>query len=253
MDKIAALATLIAQARRTRSYPAFDPALACASVQEAYGVQAQTAQALGASVAGWKVGLFEDGRGWGAPIFASDICSASAPFRFTGDMKSVKVEAELALRLGRDLPHRPGKPYSREELLDACSAVFAGIELVGTRFSDPQNLGFETRLADNFANTAYAPSEGSASFKALDLTSLRCSLKQNGKTVSDRKGGHQAGDPLLPALAFANTAGDRLGGLRAGQFITTGTLTDPYDLAEDAALEVGIEHIGTVSLFTKIG
>ena len=37
-----------------------------------------------------------------------------------------------------------------------------------------------------------------------------------------RNGGQAAGDPLLPAVALAN---DLPGGIKAGQFITTGTYT----------------------------
>ena len=37
-----------------------------------------------------------------------------------------------------------------------------------------------------------------------------------------RSGGHIAGDPLLPAVALVN---DLPGGIKAGQFITTGTYT----------------------------
>jgi 2-keto-4-pentenoate hydratase len=252
MSKVEALAERIVEARRQRRFATVDPALACASAAEAYAVQAAVARKLGTLIAGWKVGLFEDGRGWGAPIFACDMVAAGGTFNLSGDLSSVKVEAELALRLDRDLPLRPGQPYSRDELLAACSEVLTGIELVGTRFSDPENLNFESRLADNFANTAYAAGPGTRTFADLDLPTLRCRLDQDGKSYSDRKGGHQAGDPLIPALAFINTQGDALGGPRAGQFITTGTLTDPYDLAVSAQLDASIEHIGTVRVFTKI-
>lgn len=245
------LAQTIAGARRSRRFPAADPAQALASTQAAYQVQAEVAALLGESVAGWKVGLHEDGSGWGAPIFASDILQDGGAFGFSGDLQSVKIEAELAIRLGRDLPHRSGQPYSRAELLAACSEVFTGIELVGTRFADPQNLGFFTRLADNFANTAYAVSAGTADFAALDLPNLRCTLSRDEKVVSDRNGGHQAGDPLIPALAFVNTQGDRLGGLKAGQFITTGTLTEPFDLSGSASLTATLEHLGTIRLLMK--
>lgn len=228
-----------------------DQAQALASAGTAFQVQAQVAALLGEHVAGWKVGLHEDGSGWGAPVFAGDTLRDGDTFHFSGDLKSVKIEAELAIRLGHDLPHRPGQPYDRAELLAACSEIFTGIELVGTRFADPQNLGFFTRLADNFANTAYAVSAGTKDFAALDLPNLRCTLSRDGTIVSDCKGGHQAGDPLIPALAFVNTQGDHLGGLKAGQFITTGTLTEPFDLSGNASLTATLEHLGTVRLLMK--
>lgn len=250
-SKIASLAAIIATARKTRVFPAFDSALACSTPQEAYQVQAETARLLGAKPAGWKVGQFPDGRGWGAPVLDCDTLTSGEAFAFSGDLRSVKVEAELALRLRHDMPVRNGKPYSRAELLEACSEIFAGIELVGVRFADPESLAFESRLADNFANTAYIVSGGASDFASLDIPNLRCILQQDGKTISNRHGGHMSGDPLTPALAFINTGGDAFGGVRAGQFITTGTLTNPYDLASNAQLDVQIEHIGTVRGFTK--
>ena len=47
-------------------------------------------------------------------------------------------------------------------------------------------------------------------------------LTVGGQEVVRRNGGHIAGDPLLPAVALAN---DLPTGIKAGQFITTGTYT----------------------------
>ena len=245
------LAARLAEARRTKKFIAFDSSIACKDAAEAYRVQAEVAAAVGTTVAGWKVGLLPDGGGWAAPVFASDTFANGGTFAFGGDMNSVKVEAELGVRFARDLPARPGKPYSRDEIVDALGAVFAGIELVGTRFVKGTELPFATRLADNFANTAYAPGADFADFRKLDLSQIRCILTQDGKTVSDRIGGHQQGDPLAPVIAWANAQADRFGGIKAGQFITTGTLTQPYDLETSVTLSVVLEGVGDVTFKTK--
>lgn len=248
------LAAKLAEARRTHRFIDFDPALACKDAAEAYAVQAEVAGLLDGAVAGWKVGLLPEGAGgWAAPIFSESTIESGGTFYFKGDRNSVKVEAELGVRFGRDLPPRPGKPYSREEVLDAVSAVFAGVELVGTRFKAGPQLPFATRLADNFANAAYAPGADCTDFRSLDLSQVRCILKQDGKVVSDRVGGHQQGDPLVPVVAWANVQADRFGGVKAGQYITTGTLTDPYDLETAATLENELVGIGKAVLKTSLG
>lgn len=247
---IQTLAARLAGARQTCRFIDFDPALACKDVAEAYKVQADVAAALGTRPAGWKVGLMPDGSGWAAPIFATDTLADGATFRFKGDMNSVKVEAELGVRFARDLPPRPGQPYTRAEILDAVGGVFAGIELVGTRFAKGVDLPFPTRLADNFANTAYAPGPELTDFKHLDLSNIRCILRQDGKVVSDRVGGHQQGDPMTPVVAWANNQCDAFGGITAGQYITTGTLTQPYDLATATTLETELEGVSRVTLKT---
>lgn len=245
------LAERLIGARRSRKFLDFDPAIACNDTAEAYAVQAQVAAGLATKVAGWKVGLLPDGGGWAAPVFSCDIVKNGDDFTFAGDMNSVKVEAELGIRFGRDLPPRAGKTYTREEILDAVSHVFAGIELVGTRFKKGVELPFATRLADNFANTAYAASEGTTNFKGLDLSQIRCILTQDGKVISDRLGGHQQGDPMTPAIAWANTQSDGFGGIKAGQFITTGTLTQPYDLDTAVTLEATLEGVSKATLNTR--
>lgn len=247
------ISAALAQARRTNTFLKFDSALVCKDAAEAYAVQAEVAAALATSVAGWKVGLLPQGGGWAAPIFVCDMIADGGAFVFGGDKNSVKVEAELGVRFARDLPPRPGKPYSREEILDSIGDIFAGIELVGTRFEKSAELPFATRLADNFANTAYAAGAGCRDFRALDLARLRCVLKQDGKIVSDRIGGHQQGDPMAPVIAWANTQSDAFGGIKAGQFITTGTLTQPYDLAVNATLEAELEGVSKVLLKTRAG
>ncbi len=244
------LSARLIEARRTRKYLSLDPAITCKDLAESYAVQAEVAAGLNTTVAGWKVGLMPDGGGWGAPVFACDSIADGGTFKFDGDMNSVKVEAELAVRFGRDLPARPGKPYSREEILDAVLEIFAGIELVGTRFKQGVELPFATRLADNFANNAYATGPGLNDFRNLDLSQIRCVLKQDGKVISDRLGGHQQGDPMTPVIAFANMQTDRLGGIKAGQFITTGTLTKPYDLSTAVTLEAELEGVSRITLKT---
>lgn len=245
-----ALAVRLAAARQTHQFIPFDPADACKDEAEAYAVQAEVAAALATGVAGWKVGLSPAGGGWAAPIFTCDLIATGGEFRFRGDMKCVKVEAELGVRFARDLPTRAGAPYSRAEILAAIGSVFAGIELVGVRFVKGAELPFATRLADNFANAAYAAGSDYTDFHGLDLANIRCVLKQDSKTVSDRVGGHQQGDPMTPVIAWVNGQRDQFGGIRAGQFITTGTLTTPYDLDATALLEASLEGVSAVSLRT---
>ncbi len=245
------LSAALARARQTNRFLKFDAELACKDIAEAYSVQAEVAGLLGTAPAGWKVGLLPEGGGWAAPVFACDMIAGGGAFHFAGDKDSVKVEAELGVRFARDLPARPDKPYSRDEILDAVGEIFAGIELVGTRFEKAVQLPFATRLADNFANTVYAAGPGLKDFRTLDLAQLRCILKQDGKVVSDRPGGHQQGDPMTPVIAWANSQRDAFGGIKAGQFITTGTLTQPYDLASNATLEAELEGVSKVTLHTR--
>ena len=251
MAAVEVLADQLVQARQSRSFLVFGKDVCCRSAAEAYLVQAAVVQRLGAGVAGWKVGIGPDNVPMAAPVLESDLICDAGAFTLSGDLSSVKAEAELALRLGQDLPRRPGAPYTTADILEAVSDIFCGIELVNTRFRNDSEVDFATRLADNFAHGAYIRGSGSTT-DGLDLARLRCVVWRNGTIVCDHIGGHPLGHPLIPVVAWANAQCDRLGGLRAGQFITTGTLIDPFAINEAASLRVELEGTGAASVSVSI-
>jgi len=246
--RLARFAQALIAARRTRSLLPSAPQEGCATTADSYAVQAEVASALGASVTGWKVGFGPEGQALAAPIFTTDMIGPGDAYRLGGDGRTVKAEAELALRLGRDLPSRPGRPYTRDEILAATAQVLCGLELVATRFAQDTGVSFEDRLADNFAHGAYAAGDGVGDLAGLDLTQLACTVRRDGAVVFDGPAAHAHGDPLVPAIAWANGQCDRLGGLRAGQFITTGTLIAPITIDDAATIEAQLTGIGAARL-----
>ena len=69
----------------------------------------------------------------------------------------------------------------------------------------------------------------------------------NGELAVDRRGGHPSGDPLKPMIDWANAQKDYLGGLRAGQIVTLGSLTPLVIMPGPGTLEAEIEGIGRIS------
>ncbi|MDB5533639.1 MAG: hypothetical protein JWO28_1954 [Hyphomicrobiales bacterium] len=248
MSTLSPLADCLVTARKARRQAVYEPSLLPVDNAAAYAIQAEVAGALGTIPAGWKVGLIPGGGAFGAPILASDLMTSGATYGLWPDIGGVKIEAELAVRLARDLPPRHGKPYTRQDLLDAIGEVFVGIELVATRFNNVDDAPFAARLADNFNNGAYVVGGGTKMFAAIDLSQVRCRLSVDGEVTNDRLGGHSEGDPLVPVVAWASAQCDLLGGLKAGQFITTGTLNVPVALNRAAKLEASLEGLGAVSL-----
>lgn len=242
---ISPLAALIVKARRNRTPLPLDPALAPASLREALEVQAQVAEAMSAQVAGWKVGFTPEGAAWAAPIFAADMLTATYALA-PGEI--VKIEGELGVRFARDLPPRPGQPYTREEILDAIAEVFAGLELVASRFADPDTTAFLSRVGDSFSNLGYVIGSGVSDFRALDLADLDCRITFDGEPRHHALGGHANRDPLVPLVAWASEQIDYLGGMKAGQFLTTGTLNRPIPTSEPAHLRVELAGVGEASL-----
>ena len=237
-----AIADALLHARRTDTPLAYSPALAVADLDAAYAVQAEVAAGLHAEVAGWKVGFAPDRTPFAAPIFRADVRPDGAAWRLGNS--PLKIEIELAIRLGRDLPRAP---MSREALVDSIADVFPGIEFVQARFADADSVPVPARIADNFANLGYVEGAPVKAFRDLALDRLRVRVWENDDLRQDGIGTHLEGDPLKPVLAWIAVAADRFGGLKAGQFITTGTLTTPFDVATACAIRGAIDGVGEVT------
>ena len=102
-------------------------------------------------------------------------------------------------------------------------------------------------LADDLGNVAYVTGPATRDFRALDLANLHCRFWMDGTLKVDRRGGHPSGDPLKPMIDWANAQKDHVGGLRAGQIVTLGSLTPLVIMPGPGTLEAEIEGIGRIS------
>src|SRR5437773_1011850 len=73
----------------------------------------------------------------------------------------------------------------------------------------------------------YVTGDALRNFRALDLARLRCRVTVDGAVRHDRAGGHPQNDPFAPVIACLGQGLMGLGGFRAGQIITTGSLITP--------------------------
>ena len=216
------------------------------SLAEAMAVQRETTVAIGASIGAWKVGYAPDGSPVAAPIYA-DVIYASGDRVPVGASGKSGIEVELALRLAKDLPPRPGRPYGRADILDACEALLMGVEIVAGRLPEPPKPPFLALLADNSSNGAFVRGVEVRDFRGLSVSSLRCRLALNGSTTHEGVGGHAKGDPVLAVVDYVNRPCDRLGGLRAGQIVTTGTLSGCPYVEGAAKVFAELEGLGEIA------
>jgi 2-keto-4-pentenoate hydratase len=189
---------------------------------EAYDVQDIVARRRG-PIAAWKVGAASPGaEASSAPIFTLIASPAAIP---AVGLRMFGVEAEIAFRLGRDLPARAA-PYSRDEVIAAIASAHPVIELLESRFVDRDQVDAAGKLADNLTNSALVFGAAIASWPALDFDPARppVELRMDGARLTETTG-NAAGDPLALVTALANDGARRHGGLRAGAMVTTGSLT----------------------------
>lgn len=217
-----------------------------ASFLEGLGVQAEIAKRLDYAQAGWKVAIAEGG----LPVAGL----MPGPYLAPGDVydgaigAELRVEIEIALRLAKDVPMRPGQPYSRAELLGYCDKAYLGIEIVESRLANWQGVPFALWLADALGHGGYFIGP-ELDIKVLDdLTGLGCFISLNGVTIYDQPAVHGNGDPMTPFLAWANRKDELMGGLRAGQIVTTGSLCGGVLSPGKGEIVTKLSPLGTVSL-----
>jgi len=217
-----------------------------ASFGEGLGVQAEIAKVLKQPEAGWKVAIAEDG----LPVAGI----MPGPYLKPGDTyegaigAELRVEIEIALRLASDVPFRPSQPYSRAELLGHCDKAYLGIEIVESRLANWTGVPFALWLADALGHGGYLIGP-ELDIKTLDdPTALGCFISLNGVTIYDKPAVHANGDPMAPFLAWANRKQDFMGGLRAGQIVTTGSLCGGVLSPGKGEIVTKLSPLATVSL-----
>jgi 2-keto-4-pentenoate hydratase len=213
-----------------------------AGAADAYAVQALVAAEVG-TVGAWKVGASSPEA---APIFApifADLVHES-PARLEGAAFHRRgIEAEIAYRLGRDLPAR-SEPYTRAEVVEAIAAVLPAIEIVDSRLAGFEQQDPWWKLADNQVNGALVVGPALADWERIDPMTQPVRLMVDGEVVAAGEGGNTAGDPLRLLVWMANHVGAHCGGLRAGQIVTTGSLTGVRFVAPGAHVVAELAGLG---------
>ncbi|WP_029011279.1 2-keto-4-pentenoate hydratase [Azospirillum halopraeferens] len=245
--RIARAADFLIAARTGASRPDDLPEdLRPADAEDAYAIQDAVVRRIGPAGA-WKVGArtpeAEPNR---APILTSVM--SAAPAALPGTAFSMRgIEAEVAVRLGRDLPAREA-PYGRDEVLDAIDALMPALEVVDTRFRDRTAAAPLSQLADCQSNGWFVYGAPVTDWRGPDLLTLPVRLWIDGEERLSVRGGNTAGDPLALVVWLAESLSRRGAGLPAGTIITTGTYTGMIPVGPTATIAAELEGLGRVEL-----
>jgi 2-oxo-3-hexenedioate decarboxylase/2-keto-4-pentenoate hydratase len=155
----------------------------------------------------------------------------------------VGVETELAVVLERDLPPR-GVPYSVDDVRAAVGAIATAIEIVDDRWDDYRRVDTPTLIADDFFNDASVLGPLRRFDRALDLAALRGVTRVNGVEAGRGSGTDVLGGPLNALAWLANHLAARGPGLRAGEFVSTGSVVQTQWIARGDRVEIEIEGLG---------
>lgn len=232
----------LVEAHRQRALASHDDIGVPPDYETAFAVQRHVAEALGDRPVGWKVAIRPEGKARAGALLGQRTHETGSTIVFPSS-KVPKLEIEFAVRLKRDIP----LGATREAALAAVSDIIVGAELIASRLSDDDGAGFITSFADNMGNGGYVAGTGVPFVQGLVLTGRHCRIMIDGRVAFDGAATHVQDDPLTPFVAYA-TDPERLGELKAGEIVTTGTLTGQIRLADrPCTVEAAIDGIGALS------
>jgi 2-keto-4-pentenoate hydratase len=240
-------ANLLLDARRTHK-PIADlpPELQPTSLEEVARVHDEMALAY-EEIGGWKIGAPSlEATPFFAPMPRAWMASSGATL--SGPTYRYRVlECEIAFLLGHDLPPRATQ-YTRDEVVAAIASCHPIIEELESGLIDPTVANRLSMLADLQIHGGFIYGPAYADWKSLDFKQETITLSIDGVVQVERTGSNTSGDlmRLLPYLA--NEGAARTGGLRAGQWITTGSWTGNTPAPPNSTAEARFAHAGSVSL-----
>lgn len=201
------------------------------SLADAYLVQDQVTAARladGERRAGWKLGYtsvaMRAQMGIEAPNFGplTDVMLLPSPALLSSPPMQPRVEPEIGLRLGRRLE----APCTVEDVLEACDAALACLEIVDSVWS-----GYRFTLSDNTADGSSAAWVAvGPSLPMEDLPSLAVELSVDGVVVERATGAAAGGHPAAGVAWLAGELAARGRVLEAGDLVITGGLTSAQPL-----------------------
>jgi 2-keto-4-pentenoate hydratase len=247
-----AVAALIGARRDHRRIDALPDGSQPADEAEAYAIQAAHAEAMldlmgGGTRVGYKAGCTN--------VTAQAQLGLSAPFRGmllspfvrtspteisceAGFMRM--IEAELAIRLGQDLPARD-VPYDAETVRPAVAALMPAIEVVDSRYVDWTTIGALHLIADNGSTGYWVHGDEVTDFADVDFADHPVTVTRNGRPAETGNTSNVLGNPLNVLAWLANHLAAYSLPLRAGDLVTTGTTiaVNPAERGDRVAADFG--------------
>jgi 2-keto-4-pentenoate hydratase len=156
------------------------------------------------------------------------------------------VEAEIALKLGRDITPADAAQLTHENAAACISAFAPAIEIVDSRWQQGNDCAPLLKLADHQSNGALVIGDF-VPYRAVDWSAQVCTLTL-GSSQQDFTGTHSLGEPtwLLPIwLRHATRNGHTVA---AGTVVTTGTWCGLMPVAAGTQVTARFQGIGEVSV-----
>lgn len=249
----AAAALLRAAHQDGRSIAPLRERLAATDVDAAYAIQeTNTRQWLadGRRLVGRKIGLtslaVQAQLGVDQPDFGmlfADMAVGDGEPVALGRLIQPKVEAEIALVIGRDLTQ---ERHTYADLIRATEYALPAIEIVDSRI-EHWNIKFVDTVADNASSGLFVLGGRPLKLGDFDIANCAMEMKRGDEVVSRGNGRACLGSPLNAAVWLADVMVRCGRPLLAGDIVLTGALGPMVAVKPGERYDVGIEGLGQVS------
>lgn len=222
------------------------------SVDEAYEVQTRLIQHLirkGERVIGWKVGATS--RSVMAqlhlrePIFGCMTSNSDYSSRTdvkASDFCKLAVEGEIAFVLGTPLR---GPNITNVDVIRATAGIAGAVELVDCRITD-WNMTTSEAVADNALHAGIILGPVMKPISGFDLVHEGVVLWKNGHLLASACGVEALGNPLNVVTWLANKLAEFDRELKAGDIVSTGSLTKFFYVEPSDVIEVSFSNLGNI-------
>jgi 2-keto-4-pentenoate hydratase len=224
------------------------------TLDRAFELQCGVTRELGWEQIGWKIGCSSER--------AQKALNASGPFpgtmfrnrlyRFGDHFPTIAsnkrvVEPEVALTMARSLPPR-GKPYSIDDVMAAVASAHLAIEIVNPRtpngFADP----VPWFIVDGGLNEGIVLGEARKPLTRDQYANLKGAVNWNGRAMQGGIGANALGGGDLALAWLANHLNEKGMGLKEGDVISTGVITEFFSAKLGDRIEASFEQLGNVTV-----
>jgi 2-keto-4-pentenoate hydratase len=252
-DRPRAMAQWMWDARQRRApYRNLPDELRPASIAEAYAAQEayyRLAEPVYGAVAGAKIAtttkvmqrLMGIDHPCGGAIFARTIHRSPARVP-SADFVNLRIESEIALQLGADLP-AAGAPWTGVTVAPAVAGATPAFELIEDRNADYAKTEASSLIVENCWNGGVVVG-APKSTSCAGLVGIAGRLTIDGKAVGEGA----AEDPCATLAWLANHLAERGRGLKASMVVITGSLIPTVSIAAGQRAVFTVEGLGEVAM-----
>ncbi len=183
-------------------------------------------------------------------IFAANVLASGASVN-PGAAVITGLECEMAFRLGRDIASS-GSAVTRLDVMNCIESVIPAIEIVENRYGDFLARGLGTLIADDFFHKACVMGMPVEYRPDLALEDVVGRMILDGIEIHTGTGTEVMGHPLEAIVWLANALAGQGGMLRAGDIISSGSIT-PVHWVEEFPCHARVELKGIGACEVSLG